>query len=51
MAFNFSQVEVEPTVESQGAAAAVETTRSAANPLRNAALSARFGIPHYSPAS
>jgi len=51
MAFNFSEVEVEPAVESHAAAATVESARSVANPLRNASLAARFGIPHYTPAT
>ncbi len=51
MAFNFSQVEVEPAVESHVAATAGENTRNSASSSRSSSLSARFGIPRYSPAT
>jgi hypothetical protein len=50
MAFNFSQVEVEPAIE-QVAANGGESTRNASSPSRTSSLSARFGIPRYSPAT
>jgi hypothetical protein len=50
MAFNFSQVEVEPAVEPV-AATPCESTRNATGSSRNSSLAARFGIPRYSPAT
>ena len=51
MAFNFSEVEVEPAVELPLATAQVGAPRSAANPLRNSSLAARFGFAQFSPAT
>ena len=51
MAFNFSQVEIEPAAELHVAAASVETASGATTAVRHSALAARFGFAQLSPAT